>query len=999
MSPFLCCAVSSCSYSSNPVVRVPTQGAAPALELAAYMGKIPVLKMLLLHWSGEGEMTQGALNMALIHAVRMDKVVAVKLLLEHGADAAFRHFERSVVDFAVSKRVRNLLHAHLAGQTDVEIDPEDEALVLSNKDYLQHALTSLTKPWGRSKVMIVGDGRAGKTALARSLLGEDFRHTESTIGISQMTCDVKHAEIGSGGNNGDTAAAASGVGSGWEEYLKPDKELEAALAKIVAQRRGLAGDAHTGGDAAVWPPQGGEDSDTGSDADSVGSEQRGAGNDVDNGTAQSTGTRRRNRHRDRVRVQNDGSEDGAEDNDDTDASRKALVIDEGLVMKYLASLNNSTKFVISLFDYGGQSVFNVIHHLFLTRYGVYALVFNLEQLASPDVTVREGCLSTLSFWLNSIIMHTYDEVTGKTAPIFIVGSHKDVVPSAADHQHVSELLEQRFGQSVAWPSVVPYVDTSATVTASVGATINADVAAEAAHGPVGADVEAGAAAATSVANTANESPTGDSHAVSDGSGASPPATRALCFFPVDNRRGRRDTTIGALMRAIEASIDASDYVHAEHPLTWLRTMDRLTSSGQVYLSLHEVTEIATECDVAADAVEALLTFLHEMGIVMWHSDETLRDVVILDPIAYFVAPATTIICKHMSSASDGTRHVVDAHKLCNKAHYDSWMRMVHSGVADRDLLLQLLSDCGDQATVVLRLMVKFGLLVPLEPLNHGVNNEHSASINAELAHSTEECTSAVTTQQELSRSCEFLVPALLPTSPSTAVDTMKVTSSTGAGSAHEATFYLAFTCARDLSSGDNGTGSALVSLRDCAARGFLPRGLFERLLCKAVAWSRAASAQQHAMEQTAAGELEAQPYAQDIQQDGLVQDTTAYLSTEQFQPTVTVAPAAPAAVESIHQDSATLLAGLNTFTLQLHISQNVVAVKVLTGDAVHVRDVLHNLAQQILRECMRSLRCYVAVPMACNSGGKGPNGELALQLLSQEKALGSGGYIRCSSEW
>jgi GTPase SAR1 family protein len=993
MSPFLCCAVSSCSYSSNPVVRVPTQGAAPALELAAYMGKIPVLKMLLLHWSGEGEMTQGALNMALIHAVRMDKVVAVKLLLEHGADAAFRHFERSVVDFVVTKRVRNLLHAHLAGQTDVEIDPEDEALVLSNKDYLQHALTSHTKPWGRSKVMIVGDGRAGKTALARSLLGEDFRHTESTIGISQMTCDVKHAEIGSGGNNGDTAAAASGVGSGWEEYLKPDKELEAALAKIVAQRRGLTGDTHAGEEAAMLPPQGpDEDSDSGSDTDSVGSEQRGAGNDVDTGTAQGTGNRRRNRHRDRVRVHIDGIEDGAEDNDDAGASRKALVIDEGLVMKYLASLNNSTKFVISLFDYGGQSVFNVIHHLFLTRYGVYALVFNLEQLASPDATVREGCLSTLSFWLNSIIMHTYDEVTGKTAPIFIVGTHKDVVSSAADHQQVSELLEQRFGQSVAWPSVVLYIDTSATATASMGATTNADV------GPAGADVE-GAAAAASVADTENESATEDSHAVPHGSEASPPTTRTLCFFPVDNRRGRRDTTIGALMRAIEASIDDSDYVHAEHPLTWLRTMDRLTSSGQVYLSLHEVTEIATECGVAADAVEALLIFLHEMGIVMWHSDESLRDVVILDPIAYFVAPATTIICKHMSSASDGTRHVVDAHKLCNKAHYDSWMRMVHKGVADRDLLLQLLSDCGDQATVVLRLMVKFGLLVPLEPLNHSVNNEHSASVSGEIGHGTKEDTSAVKTQQELSPACEYLVPALLPASPSAPSHTTEGTSYTSAGCAHEATFYLVFTCARDLSSGDNGTGSTLVSLRDCAAKGFLPRGLFERLLCKAVAWSRDASAQQHAREQTTAGKLEVQPYTQDIQQDGLVQNTTDYLNTEQSQPTVNVAPAVPAAAESIFQDSASLIAGPITFTLQLRTDQNVVAVKVLTGDAVHVRDVLHNLAQQILRECMKSLRCYVAVPAACDSDRNGAGGELALQLLSQEKALGSGGYIRCSSEW
>ncbi len=44
--------------------------------------------------------------------------------------------------------------------------------------------------WGRSKIMIVGEGRAGKSALSNSLLGKAFSSTESTIGISQMTCMI-----------------------------------------------------------------------------------------------------------------------------------------------------------------------------------------------------------------------------------------------------------------------------------------------------------------------------------------------------------------------------------------------------------------------------------------------------------------------------------------------------------------------------------------------------------------------------------------------------------------------------------------------------------------------------------------------------------------------------------------------------------------------------------------------------------------------------------------
>ena len=69
--------------------------------------------------------------------------------------------------------------------------------------------------------MLVGDGRAGKTALARSLMGEPFEETESTIGINQITCDVKYASTG-------------GVGNGeWMKYDKQENELEALLARSL----------------------------------------------------------------------------------------------------------------------------------------------------------------------------------------------------------------------------------------------------------------------------------------------------------------------------------------------------------------------------------------------------------------------------------------------------------------------------------------------------------------------------------------------------------------------------------------------------------------------------------------------------------------------------------------------------------------------------------------------------------------------------------------------
>ncbi|MFX8569923.1 hypothetical protein ABTM09_20770, partial [Acinetobacter baumannii] len=65
------------------------------------------------------------------------------------------------------------------------------------------ALKKGSKAWNRSKIMIVGEGRAGKTALANSIIGRKFEETTSTIGIEQFTCDVKVEGIGVGGSWGN----------------------------------------------------------------------------------------------------------------------------------------------------------------------------------------------------------------------------------------------------------------------------------------------------------------------------------------------------------------------------------------------------------------------------------------------------------------------------------------------------------------------------------------------------------------------------------------------------------------------------------------------------------------------------------------------------------------------------------------------------------------------------------------------------------------------------
>lgn len=66
----------------------------------------------------------------------------------------------------------------------------------------------------------------------------------------------------------------------------------------------------------------------------------------------------------------------------------------------------------STWDFGGQKVFNTLHHLFLTNFGIYLLVFNLSTfLYNVSSSVQK-----LEFWLNSIRLHALD------ARILLVGT-------------------------------------------------------------------------------------------------------------------------------------------------------------------------------------------------------------------------------------------------------------------------------------------------------------------------------------------------------------------------------------------------------------------------------------------------------------------------------------------------------------------------------------------------------------------------------------------------
>jgi ethanolamine utilization protein EutP (predicted NTPase) len=95
---------------------------------------------------------------------------------------------------------------------------------------IEEALMSGWKQWRRSKIMIVGESRAGKTGLANSIIGKPFEDTVSTVGINDMILNVKYACRSHEGERVDE-------GVHWTEYPQPEKELETAVAQEVSRKQ------------------------------------------------------------------------------------------------------------------------------------------------------------------------------------------------------------------------------------------------------------------------------------------------------------------------------------------------------------------------------------------------------------------------------------------------------------------------------------------------------------------------------------------------------------------------------------------------------------------------------------------------------------------------------------------------------------------------------------------------------------------------------------------
>ncbi|KAK3235747.1 hypothetical protein CYMTET_54068 [Cymbomonas tetramitiformis] len=262
---------------------------------------------------------------------------------------------------------------------------------------LETAVSWEELPWRRARLMVVGEGRAGKTSLLRSLRGEPFMDTPSTQGLEMSGClldrdDVVNSDWSPAGEGATEYARAVGA-----KLCTEPPSMTTAPPQHAAARN--ASDTGEGTPASI-DPRAATDSSAEAPADEPPSHER--------------------------------SERAMRETSAGRGAGRMRCLDKGLVASCMRD-GVHQQVVISVWDYAGQELFDALHQLFLSQQGVYLLVFSMRALQDDE----ESVLQRLRFWLGSLRLHA------RSAPLLLVGTHGDQVQDPEARRQLSSLLRAR----------------------------------------------------------------------------------------------------------------------------------------------------------------------------------------------------------------------------------------------------------------------------------------------------------------------------------------------------------------------------------------------------------------------------------------------------------------------------------------------------------------------------------------------------------------------------
>ena len=72
------------------------------------------------------------------------------------------------------------------------------------------------------------------------------------------------------------------------------------------------------------------------------------------------------------------------------------------IMKRLGTTRTEAGLLLTLLDYGGQSIFTCLHAFAIKRKTFFVLVFNMQWICSSDPVLEKSTLATLDNWLSMV---------------------------------------------------------------------------------------------------------------------------------------------------------------------------------------------------------------------------------------------------------------------------------------------------------------------------------------------------------------------------------------------------------------------------------------------------------------------------------------------------------------------------------------------------------------------------------------------------------------------
>ncbi|ESP05512.1 hypothetical protein LOTGIDRAFT_152367 [Lottia gigantea] len=385
-------------------------------------------------------------------------------------------------------------------------------------------------------------------------------------------------------------------------------------------------------------------------------------------------------------------------------------------------LNNTV--VLNIWDFAGQAVYYTTHQVFLTSRAVYVIVFNLcddltgKEKESQEKVEESEDLSTLEymdFWMRSIHAHaaenTVDSVDNMklSPPIFIVGTHRDSLDPDYDTQKL--LIEEKFNTIKEFIIGKPYTQ----------------------------------------------------HIVTP-------------FFAVENdlNSTEEDDDIDYLRSEIEKIAGREYYMGEQMPIKWLKfeqEITRLADEGTYYATYDQVCEIGNNNGITDESeLKTVLEFYHDLGVIVYYGSSSLADNLLRN----------TVILKPQWLIDMFRRFILNksSHDQWNLLE-DKWKRLENVCIIEEPLIDQLWHDALSQKYMLLGLMEKFDLIcVRIPPQGQSHREEYRT----------------------------YYVPMRLRSSKQTEQCLYSK-------NIHNVTFYLDF-------------------------NGFLPDGLFYRILTRATRWSQ-----------------------------------------------------------------------------------------------------------------------------------------------------------------